>query len=48
VSYVAFFAWVVASTNRFDRKIDSLDAKLSTQIKSLDERLSAEIGNGAV
>jgi len=42
-SYAAFFAWVVASINRLDRKTDSLDAKLSAKIESLETKLSAKI-----
>jgi len=46
-SYAAFFAWVVASIHRLDRKIDikidALDARLSPQFDGVDGRLSAEI-----
>jgi hypothetical protein len=42
-SYAAFFAWVVASINRLDRKIDSLDAKSSAKIDSLDTKFSARL-----
>ncbi|MBV8054703.1 MAG: hypothetical protein JO071_05620 [Deltaproteobacteria bacterium] len=34
-SYAAFFGWVVASISRLDRKIDALDAKLSTRLEAL-------------
>ncbi len=42
-SYAAFFAWVAASINRLDRKIDALDLKVSGKIEALDARLSTRL-----
>ena len=40
LSFFGAFGWMV---HRVDTKIDNLDAKLSAQISSVEERLSARI-----
>jgi hypothetical protein len=37
----AFFGWVVRSIHQLDRKIDSLDSKLSARMDRIDGRVEA-------